>query len=270
MYQEHFGLSALPFMESVGLDGYVPLPSREAALRRLRFGLEHGRGPVLLAGPSGSGKTLLAAAMARDLGDRSIHLPYPTLPPEELLAYLANELEGTSKIADGPAESLRRLRLGLSAASTRGERTLLVVDEAHLIEEPATFEALRLLQNFATDGTPDLLLLLVGAPEILLKMPHSLVDRLAARCLLGPLTETETACYLLGRLATVGARKPLFDPDQIANLHKVADGLPRRLNRLADLALLIAFADGLSRPDNRCLEVAYQDALLLLNDPLAA
>ena len=39
---------------------YVELPSREVALRRLRYGLEHSRGPTVLFGPPGAGKTLLA------------------------------------------------------------------------------------------------------------------------------------------------------------------------------------------------------------------
>ena len=83
----------------------------------------------------------------------------------------------------------------------------------------------------------------------------------------GPLTEDESSAYVLGRLADVGARTPLFDAEQLAALHVLADGLPRRLNRLADLALLVAFAEGLPRPDARCLDVA---ALEVAPNPLLA
>ncbi|MDR3634143.1 MAG: AAA family ATPase, partial [Isosphaeraceae bacterium] len=154
---------------------------------------------------------------------------------------------------------LRRVRQSLAAAVARGERPLLVVDEAHLIEDPATFEALRLLLNFATAGPPDLSLLLVGAPELLLRLPHGLADRLSARCLLGPFSEEETATYLGGRLAAAGATTPLFPADTVAALHRAADGLPRRLSRLADLALLVSYAEGLPQPDVRSVAIAARE-----------
>ena len=79
-----------------------------------------------------------------------------------------------------------------------GRRSLLIVDEAHLIDDPDTFESLRLLLNFASTGPPDLSLVLVGTAELMLQLPPSLVDRLAARCLLGPLTEAESSCLHSG------------------------------------------------------------------------
>ena len=94
-----------------------------------------------------------------------------------------------------------------------------------------------------------------------------LADRLTARCLLAPLTESEASTYVHGRLSASGAGEPLFSPDALSALHRAADGLPRRLNRLADLALLVAYADGLPRPDARAIAVAVREAA---PDPLAA
>jgi type II secretory pathway predicted ATPase ExeA len=261
LYEEHFGLRPRPFGDPASPADHVALPSRDSARRRLRYGLEHGRGPALLTGPSGSGKTLLARSLAGELGGRSVHLTFPAMPAAELMGYLADEL-AAPRLDDQPglAGAVRRLRLALAASAHRGERSLLVVDEADLIDDPSAFEALRLLLNFATNGPPDLALLLVGGPELATALPPALAGRLTARCLLAPLTLTESAAYVTGRLAIAGSSSPLFDPPALAELHRHAEGLPRRLDRLADLALLVAYARDLDRPDAPAVLAAAREA----------
>jgi type II secretory pathway predicted ATPase ExeA len=140
-----------------------------------------------------------------------------------------------------------------------GDYPILIVDDTHLITEVATFDTLRLLQNFASNGRPDLVILFVGGAETLLELPAGVTDRLAARCFLGPLTEQESFAYITGRLTTAGSRSPLFTNAALAALHHSADGLPRRLNRLADLALLIAYAKDLPLIDDEIIGIAAHE-----------
>src|SRR4051812_48063926 len=193
MYEMHYGLSRRPFAESVSPDIYVELPSREAILRRVRYALEQLQGPALVFGPPGSGKTLTGVALARSLRNPTTHVTFPMLSAPELVAWIADEFEpGSATMGSGAlslARSIRPLPHTLAGAPARGARPLLVIDEAHLIDESATFEALKLFLNSTTAGTTDFSLLLLANPEILLRLPEGLADRLAARCLLGPLTQ---------------------------------------------------------------------------------
>jgi type II secretory pathway predicted ATPase ExeA len=262
LYEAHFGLDRRPFGETVDPTAYVSIPSRETVVRRVRYGLENGLGPALIFGPPGTGKTLLARRIARDLDRPTAHLAFPALPASELLELVAEELgAGPPETASpSPGVAIRRLRRHLASLALRDERPLLVIDEVHLIDDQATFEMLRLLLNFASLGPPDLTLLLVGGPDVLLRLPAGLTDRLSARCLLGPLADAECSSYIHGRLAAAGARKRLFEPDAIDALQQAADGLPRRLNRLADFSLLIAYAEGRPQPDARTVRVAAREA----------
>jgi type II secretory pathway predicted ATPase ExeA len=259
VYEAHFALTDRPFAETVSPSAYVALPSRDAVLRRLRYALEHGDGPAVLFGPAGSGKSLLARRLVSAIPGKALNVGFPALPAAELVAYLALEF-GHPPLPPPPLHAaLRYLRDQWSALVARQERPVLILDEAHLIKDPATFEALRLLLNFCSAGPPDLGLLLIGTAEVLLELPAGLAERLAARCLLGPLGEAETPAYVLGRLAAVGRSTPLFTPEALSALHRTALGLPRRLNRLADLALLIAYAQDHTLVDELTVSLAARE-----------
>jgi general secretion pathway protein A len=88
-------------------------------------------------------------------------------------------------------------------------------------------------------------LIFVGQNELLntVRRLGQLEERLAVKCLLRPLSSEETTAYVSCRLEAAGATRPIFSPLAMRPLFELSGGIPRRINRLCDLALLVGFAD---------------------------
>ncbi len=249
MYESYWQLKQKPFENCLDPRFYWPGESHQAALLKLRYALENRRGGALLAGLAGSGKTLVAQMLRGALSEDFqpvVHLVFPQMATDELLAYLADGLEGASPSPATRVDvSVRRVERFLMENLSRGRHAVVIADEAHLIDDPHTLEALRLLMNFEANGQPAMTLLLCGQPAILptLDRTPALEERLAVKCLLRPFTQQETADYVSHRLKVAGAVREIIAPDALPTLHILTHGIARRINRLCDLALLIGYAE---------------------------
>jgi general secretion pathway protein A len=74
------------------------------------------------------------------------------------------------------------------------------------------------------------------------RMPH-LDERLGAKCLIRPLNIEETMSYVSHRMTVAGASGMVFESSALEALFLLTRGVPRRINRLCDLALLVGFAE---------------------------
>ncbi|MBI2823460.1 MAG: AAA family ATPase [Planctomycetia bacterium] len=250
MYECYWKLAHKPFESGVDPRAYYPADTHQAALAKLRYAIENRRDAALLTGPSGTGKTMLVRLLFEQLGESYgplVHLVYPQMGPAELLAWLAVELgAGGSEAAPTTVDtSVRRIQRRLTENATQGKHAVIAIDEAHLVEGNRAFETLRLLLNFDHGAGPDLTLLLVGQTALvpmLGRMPQ-LEERLGVKCLLRPLGPDEVMAYVQHRLAVAGATRTVIDLEAGDTLHRLSQGIPRQINRLCDLALLVGFAE---------------------------
>ena len=92
---------------------------------------------------------------------------------------------------------------------------------------------------------PALTLILVGQTTLLptLQRMPQLESWLAVKCLLRPLTMDETIMYVQHRLSAAAAQRTIFQPEAVELVHQISEGVPRRINRLCDLVLLLGFAE---------------------------
>ncbi len=249
MYQEYWQLDSKPFEPATEERFLVTCESHQAAMHKLRYALESRRGAALLAGPSGVGKTLLTHSLRSQLSDviqPFVEVVFPLMSSRDLLAYLAEELDAPPADPSQRTieESLRRIEAALRENYRQGQHAVLVIDEAHLLEDSGLLETIRLLLNLQEAGSPMFTLLLVGQATLLatLERSASLDERLDIKILLKAFSVDETASYIQHRLRTAGATRDLFSADALEVVHQLSGGTARRINRICDLALLVGYA----------------------------
>lgn len=248
MYEAYWQVATKPFEETSDERFYYPSEVHQGALLKLRYAVENRRGSALLSGATGLGKTLMIHALSKQLSPEYsplVHLVFPDMPTDQLLAYLAGSLTGEAT-ASMPSiqQSIRRLERALSENGETGGHAIIAIDESHLLCE-SSLETVRLLMNFHKDLQPAMTILLVGQPSLLpaLDRMPDLDNRLGVKCLLRPFVVAETMGYVQHRMTAAGAEQQIFDDAALEAVHYFSNGNPRQINRLCDLALLIGFAE---------------------------
>lgn len=274
MYEAYWHLSHNPFDLDASPEHFFASDTHQAALLKLRYVIENGKGAALLTGSHGTGKSYLLQLLAKPVSPACgpvVTVFFPRMNAVELLSYLAAEL-CPDEFAPGIQASVDRLVRGLSrrfaALAGEGRRPLVLLDDAHLVEDPEVFQCLRLLLNLNGSSRADVAVVLAGQPELLprLRRMADFEDRIAVKCLVRPLDVRETAAYIDSRLKAVGCPRELFTPDALERIHEQSGGLPRRINRLCDMALLVGFADDLASIDHRQIEAVAEELEAVIAD----
>ncbi len=127
-----------------------------------------------------------------------------------------------------------------------GGRTLLIIDEAQNLSIEI-LEELRLLSNINSEKDLLLQILLVGQPELRVKLSRPELTQFAQRVSvffdLKRLDRDETHAYVQHRLEVAGGDSTLFRPEAIDLVHARARGVPRLVNQICDFALVYGFAE---------------------------
>ena len=253
MYGDYWKLDTLPFENNCDPQFFFRAPSHEAALLKLQYVVEQGKGAALLVGGHGLGKTYLTRVLEGELAETCrpvIRLLFPQLDASATLGLIARRLgvdDASCDMATSPAEFIRRLEDRLQQLASDGSHPVLVIDDAHLMDAPDVFPSLALLLSASEVCGLGLSLILCGQPELLPQVQRvpALNDRVAVRTALQCLTPAETNAYIQHRLGVCGLEACLFDSDALKSLARVSGGVPRRINQLCDLALLVGYADEL-------------------------
>jgi general secretion pathway protein A len=202
---------------------------------------------MLLTGEYGCGKTLLSRTLLEQLDPERYDiaiLPHPNLNPVELLQELLCQFgyEGNEEESNKGA-LLRKLEECLLFNKSQGRSTIILVDEAQMVTDPLTLEEIRLLLNFQQSNSFLLTLIIMGQPELkekIEKLPQ-LKERLSIRYHLNKFSPNDTKAYIRHRLKIAGVKHEIFTSRAESMLVQNSEGIPRRINNLADMALLAGY-----------------------------
>ena len=205
----------------------------------------------MLTGVFGCGKTVLAQAFLTKI-NRNIYqvalINNPYLKLVEFLRSIARQLgaEGLpEKLTEMSADYfLEVIEKSLRNNAKDGRHTVVIIDEAHVITDNDVFEELRLLLNFQADDKFLLTLILMGQPELAEKIRKNkqFSQRIALGYSLNPLTENEMVNYILHRLKIAGCEKDVFSREALRPIFENSGGIPRRINQICDMGLMVGFS----------------------------
>ena len=175
-----------------------------------------------------------------------VYLANPSLSPENILHAIAFELKLNVSETDNRLKVMNELQNYLLDRHAENRQIVVFVEEAQGMPI-ATLEEIRLLSNLETSQNKLLQIVLFGQPEldqmIATREIRQLKERITYSFQLTPFKANDVKDYLNSRLRTCGYRAgDIFSTSAVKAITKYSKGLVRRINILADKALLAAYA----------------------------
>lgn len=265
IYTDFWDLHFHPFGNDNRPETFVPTQSARLCVARLRYALGMGMGASALFGEPGTGKSRLGRMIMHEFVQANwltAYLPNPTGTPRDILAAL-----DTVTAASVPPDyfGMNELQSFLVDSARNHQPILLVVDDVQTVRGIGFLEMLRTLLNIENDGVKALSILLIGQASMERKLiaASNLDTQLLVRAVLDPMTEEETRLYILARLKAAGSRQGIFTKQSAELVVKFSRGIPRQVNRLCELSLVIAYGLEERKISPQIVEMAAADLDLL-------
>ena len=263
MYEQYYGLKEKPFQIVPNPDYLYFSPKHENALTYLEYGIREGAGFILLTGEIGTGKTTLIRYILNDIeAETEVAVIFNTnVTSEQLIELVLREFE-IEPAANDKTKNIDMLYHCLIEKYAQKKKVLLIIDEAQNLQDEV-LEEVRMLSNLQADDNLLLQIMLVGQPELKIKLKRpslaQLTQRIAVNYHLVSLTRKETAEYISSRLKMAGGKTDIFTDIAIDKIYSFTNGIPRSINLLCDTALVYGFAGDVKIINNSIIDQVIED-----------
>ncbi len=239
---------------------FFPSPTHEEALARLHFLVEDRRRLGLLLGASGTGKSLTLEVFARRLrraGAQVANINLLGLDIHEFLWLTAAELGVNPDRRDDPFRLWRSVLDRLTENRYQQLDTVILLDDADEAN-PQLQEHLVRLAQLDGSGTR-LMIVLTCATNAVGRLPQRILEIADLRIDIEIWEPADTVQYITSALTRAGRSTSTFTEEALHRLHDLTDGIPRRVNQLANLALLAAAGSKLPLVDTDTVDGAFHE-----------
>jgi general secretion pathway protein A len=250
MYEQFFDLNSSPFQLSPDPSFLFTSRKIKEALTSISDAVRQRKGFVVMTGEAGTGKTLVLQCLLELWQREQFRFAYFVgfrLSAIDFLRYVIGEL-GIDVIESTKGNLLRALYGFFREQFEKGLTTVLIIDEAHQLPR-SVLEQIAVLTNVETAQQKLVQIVLAGQPELDEKLDsvelRSLKQRIAVRCHLEPIRQTEIRDYIQTRLQLAGANPLLieiFPEETIRAIYQHSQGIPRLVNSICDQAMMSAYA----------------------------
>jgi general secretion pathway protein A len=245
MFLSHFKMSGHPFQERPPMEWILNDHRISQSLARLDYFSKQGA-IALVIGQTGVGKSTLLRLFIQNLSKnrfRPVYLHFTGIKSSALLRLIVTQL------GEAPRRGKDNLFLQILDRTRNGDlTTVLIIDEAHLID-PEALTDLRLLVSSAVDTDVPIKIVLSGQESLARLLARAslsdLVNRITVRCHLFALTKDQTTSYIDSRMRSAGSNEKIFEVEAKSLIHDYASGIPRQINNIATACLLNAAARNL-------------------------
>lgn len=253
MYLEYWNLNEKPFQNAPNKRFAYYSEQHREGLARLVYLIQNRKLGGVMAGPYGSGKSMILELLDQEVRNNTdaffVRVDASLGGPLPLARQILRRLGCEDMVSDS-SEALQVLEDLCSFDRSNFSHLALAIDEAQFLRKPETIEFLHLLTNVRTRekdgnyGENAVTLILAGHESVIdsVLQDMSLRQRLQLVWKLSPLTMRQTMEYVQFRVRTAGGDIWMFEEEVFSDLHDATGGLPRMINNVCDLAMVLACA----------------------------